>query len=85
MANCIHFLIKSFQNRNMLIKTLGEKIETATNWFEKNKTIVNPNKFQAILVKGIHQMLDKYPLHIMNENINSEATVKLLGIGAYNK
>ena len=41
--------------------------------------IVNPDKFPAIVVKRNHQMLDSYPLHIMNENINYKASVKLLG------
>ena len=45
--------------------------------------IVNPDKFQAIVVKRNHQMLDSYPLHIMNENINSKASVKLLGNDTY--
>ena len=41
--------------------------------------IVNPDKFPAIVVKRNLQMLDSYPLHTMNENINSKASVKLLG------
>ena len=39
--------------------------------------IVNHEKFQAIVVKRNHEMLDSYPLHIMNENINFKASVKL--------
>ena len=45
--------------------------------------IVNPDKFQAIVVKRNHQILDSYPLHIMNENNNSKASVKLLGNDTY--
>ena len=68
----------------MLIKT-EEEIKIAIDWFRANETIVNPDKFEAIVVKRNNQFLDSYLLNIMNGNINSEASVKLLGIDIDNK
>ena len=42
--------------------------------------IVNPDKFQAIVVKKNCRMKDSYALNINNQTINSENCVKLLGI-----
>ena len=42
--------------------------------------IVNPNKFQAIVVKRNNKMKDSYSLNIKQEVINSENSVKLLGV-----
>ena len=46
--------------------------------------IVNPDKFQAIVVKRNNKMKDFYSLHI-NQVINSENSVKLLGVEIDNK
>ena len=42
--------------------------------------IVNPEKFPAIVVKKNAKMKDSYPLNINDLTINSENSVKLLGI-----
>ena len=42
--------------------------------------IINPEKFQAIVVKRNAKMKDSYPLDINDLTINSENIVKLLGI-----
>ena len=42
--------------------------------------IVNPAKFQAIVVKKNCRIKDSYPVNINNQTINSENCVKLLGI-----
>ena len=47
--------------------------------------IVNPEKFQAIVVKKNAKMKDSYPLNINDLTINSENSVKLLGIEIDNK
>ena len=47
--------------------------------------IVNPDKFQAIIVKKNAKIKDSYPLKINYQIINSENTVKLLGIETDNK
>ena len=47
--------------------------------------IVNPERFQAILVKKNAKMKDSCPLNINDLAINSEKSVKLLGIEIDNK
>ena len=42
--------------------------------------IVNPDKFQAIVIKKNCRMKDSYALNINNQTFNSENCVKLLGI-----
>ena len=63
-----------------LISTLEEDSQAAIDWFKINKMIVNPDKFQAIVVEKHCRMKDSYALNINNQNINSENCVKLLGI-----
>ena len=38
------------KNMNHLIHTLEKESETAVEWFDQNKMIVNPDKFQAMLL-----------------------------------
>ena len=47
--------------------------------------IVNPDKFQAIVVKRNNKMKDSYFLNINQEVINSANCVKLLGVEIDNK
>ena len=47
--------------------------------------IVDPDKFQAIIVKRNNKVEDSYPLNINQEVINSETCVKLLGVEIENK
>ena len=42
--------------------------------------IVNPDKFQAIVVTKNYRIIDSYAINISNQTINSENFVKLLGI-----
>ena len=42
--------------------------------------VVNPDKFQVIVVKKNCRMKDSYALNINKQTINSENSVKLLGI-----
>ena len=42
--------------------------------------IVNPDKFQAIVIKKNCRMKDLYALNINNQTINSKNCIKLLGI-----
>ena len=39
------------KNMNNLIHTLEKESETAVEWFNQNKIIVNPDKFQAMLLE----------------------------------
>ena len=47
---------------------------------EKFQTIVNAEKFQTIVVKKNAKMKDSYTLNINGLTINSENSIKLLGI-----
>ena len=47
--------------------------------------IVNPDKFQANVVKRNNKMKVSYSLNINQEVINSENSVKLLGVEIDNK
>ena len=63
-----------------LISTLEQNSQAAIDWLKINEMIVNPDKFQAIVVKKNCRMKDCYALNINNQTINSENCVKLLGI-----
>ena len=68
-----------------LISTLETESQTAIKWFTLNEIIVSPEKFQATVVKKNPKMKDSYPLNINDLLINSENSVKLLGIEIDNK
>ena len=68
-----------------LISTLEKESQAAIDWFVSNEMIVNPDKFQAIVVKRNNKMKDSYSLNINQEVINSENSVKLLGVEIDNK
>ena len=68
-----------------LLSTLETESRTAIEWFKLNEMIVNPEKFQAIVVKKNTKVKDSYPLNINDLTINSENSIKLLGIGIDNK
>ena len=63
-----------------LIYTLETESQKAIEWFKLNEMIVNPDKFQTINVKKNAKIKDSYPLKINDQIINSENSVKLLGI-----
>ena len=47
--------------------------------------IVNPGKFQAIVINRFGKMENKQEIYIENKKITSEPSVKLLGIEIDNK
>ena len=67
-----------------LISTLEQDSQAAIDCFKINEMIVNPDKFQAIVVAKNRRMKDSYALNINNQTINSENCVKLLGIEIQN-
>ena len=75
--NTISAAEKTMEN---LISTLEEESQAAIEWFKMNDMIVNPDKFQAIIIKKNSKMKDSYPLNINDRKINSENCVKLLVI-----
>ena len=68
-----------------LLQTLEKESIAATDWFKENEMIVNPDKFQAIIIKRNSNMEDQYTLNIDGNQVNSEKSVKLLGISIDNK
>ena len=68
-----------------LISTLEKESQAAIDWFVLNEMIVNPDKFQAIVVKRNNKMKDSYSLNTNQEVINSENCVKFLGVEIDNK
>ena len=52
-----------------LKNTLQSESEVIINWFKNNKMIVNPEKFQAII-------LDKQKRDYSNETINDKTIIK---------
>ena len=63
-----------------LIGTLESESNIAIDWFTKNEMIINPEKFQAIILDKKKSDLANIPLTISNQTINSVPSVELLGI-----
>ena len=65
-----------------LIDTLELENNTAIDWFTKNKNemIINPGKFQAIILDRKKSNLTNIPLTIDNQTIKSFPTGEILGI-----
>ena len=63
-----------------LIGTLESESNIAIDWFTKNEMIINPDKFQAIILDKKKSNLTNIPLTIDNQTIKSVPSVELLGI-----
>ena len=50
-------------------------------WFKENKMIPNPDKFQAIIIDRESQKNNLTSVKINDININSENSLRLLGLG----
>ena len=61
-------------------KTLQSDSEVIINWFRKNKIIVNPGKFQAIIVNKERHDYSNETIEFENETFDTIYSVKLLGI-----
>ena len=63
-----------------LIKILESESSVVVDWFKKNKMVVNPEKFQAIILdKGKRDHTDKC-IAVDNQQIKVVSSVKLLGL-----
>ena len=62
-----------------LLEILRKECETAINWFKTNKMIVNPDKFQSMIINS-KKDISKFVLNINGVELNMESSVKLLGI-----
>ena len=63
-----------------LIKTLESEYEIAIKWFENNEMIVNPDKFQAIILNRFGRENKEQMLHFNGVEVKAHNSVKLLGI-----
>ena len=63
-----------------LTKSLTSESEKAVKWFKENMMIVNPDKFQAIIIDRKNQCNNPTTIEINGIKIDSENSVKLLGL-----
>ena len=66
------------ENMSNLIQTLEKESETAVDLFNQNKMIVNPDKFQAILLEKRNEN-NQSCLKINNQTIKTTNCIILLG------
>ena len=67
-----------------LIGSLEPECEVALNWFNENKMIVNPGKFQTIIIDKRKQDHTNEIFKIGSKEIKVASQVKLLGVEIYN-
>ena len=63
-----------------LINLLEKESEVAIKWFDDNNMVVNPEKFQAIIVGKKNKSNDCYNLTIKDAKVIPKKSVNLLGI-----
>ena len=68
------------QNVGTLISILESESKIAIDWFETNKMIVNPGKFQSIIIHKKKQDHTKETFEIGDKVIEASPSVKLLGV-----
>ena len=74
----------SSKNMSNLIQILEKESETAVEWFDQNKMMVNPDKFQAMLLEKWNKN-NQSCLKINNQTIKTKNCTKLLGINIDSK
>ena len=67
-------------NLDSLISNLESASDDAINWFRNNAMIVNPQKFQSIIIDHCKTSYNPKELKIESKTIESQTSVKLLGI-----
>ena len=70
---------------NELIRLLEKESNVAIKWFSDNNMIVNPKKFQAIIINRPNRSNHNWYLTINNAEIKSKESVTILGIEIDNK
>ena len=79
--NTIYTANKSIEK---LLEVLERESKSAIDWFKINDMIVNPDKFQAMILSS-DKKDKKFQLNINDSTISSEDSVTLLGIEINNK
>ena len=82
--NSISITADNFDHR---LLTLKHESELAVKWIKHNQRIVNPDKFQAMILQNSRNSKNYEPvkLEIGSTKIETKNTVKLLGITIDNK
>ena len=73
-------LIASQQNIKNLKFILESESKKAISWFQSNKMIVNPGKFQGIIIDKKKQNHTAEYISIDQKNIKTSSSLKLLGV-----
>ena len=71
--------------RDTLLETLKNESESAVYWFRNNNMIVNPDKFQLMLLQKSTKKVIQEKLQIDNNEVESENWLTLLGITINNR
>ena len=85
LFNCFFALTTFAQNVGTLISVLDSESDTAIDWFRTNKMIVNPSKFQLIIIDKKKQDHTKETFEIGDKVIEASPSVKLLEVQIDNK
>ena len=75
--NTLSMFEETIQN---LIALLENESNTAIEWFQNNKMMVNPGKFQAIIIDKKKKCHTNETLKIGDKIIKASSSVKLLGV-----
>ena len=75
--NTLSSFAKTMEN---LISILESESDLAINWFKDNHMIVNPGKFQAIIIDKHKESYTNQIINIDQKDIKAVSKVKLLGI-----
>ena len=67
-----------------VLEIFRKECETAINWFKANNMIVNPDKFQSMIISS-KKNLSKPVLNINSVELTMESSAKLVGIEIDNK
>ena len=73
------------KKRETLLETLKNESESAVNWFRNNNMIVNPDKFQLILLQKSTKKVIQEKLQIRSNEFKSKNSVTLLGVTIDNR
>ena len=73
--------ISAYQNTiNELIKVLENESNIAIDWFKSNQMLVNPDKFQAIIINPKRSDNSSHTVKIGEYEIQTQSSVELVGI-----
>ena len=75
--NSLSAFESNIKNLKLILESESEK---AISWFQSNKMIVNPGKFQGIIIDKKKQNHTAEYISIDQKNIKTSSSVKLLGV-----